>query len=269
MENQAAVEFVELALPGRKVRLEYQWCPASPAIFAAAPLVVFLHEGLGSISMWRDFPQRLCQAGGLRGLVYSRPGYGNSTPRAADEAWQPDYLQREADEVLPALLRALGADVAPYWLFGHSDGASIALLHAASHAATAGAVVLAPHVFVEQMSLDGIVRAVEKYRTGGLKDNLARYHAEPDSPFYGWSDAWLAPAFRNWNIEAQVAQIRCPLLAIQGEDDEYGTMEQLDRIAAVRPSCTLLKLPQCGHIPQRDRPQDVIDATIAFMQDGA
>src|SRR6202008_810833 len=170
---------------------------------------------------------------GARGLVYSRPGYGNSTPRGANEKWQPDYLHRQADEVLPRLLHALEADGAPYWLFGHSDGASIALLHAASHPQTvAGAIVLAPHVFVEQFSLDGIVQTVEHYRDGGLKANLARYHKEPDSPFYGWSDAWLSPAFRNWNIEAGTARIRCPLLVIQGEDDEYGTMEQLDRIAA-------------------------------------
>ncbi|HEY8024118.1 MAG TPA: alpha/beta hydrolase [Burkholderiaceae bacterium] len=255
-------EFVELALPDRVVLVEYQRIACS---LADAPLLIFIHEGLGSVSMWRDFPQRICEAGQYRGLVYSRPGYGNSTPRAAREKWQPDYLQREADDVLPALLHALDLGQTGYWLFGHSDGASIALLHAASHRATRGAIVLAPHVFVEQISLDGIKLTVEKYRTGGLEANLARYHAEPDSPFYGWSDAWLAPAFRDWNIEAQVAQIRCPLLVMQGEGDEYGTMAQLDRIKAALPHSELLKLADCGHIPQRDRPQDVIDATIRFV----
>ncbi|HEX8955457.1 MAG TPA: alpha/beta hydrolase, partial [Burkholderiaceae bacterium] len=232
-----------------------------------APLIVFLHEGLGSIALWRDFPQRLCDAAGMRGLVYSRPGYGNSTPRPPEVKWRPDYLHKQADAVLPALLRALALDDKPYWLFGHSDGASISLLHAASHPqAVAGAIVLAPHVFVEQMSLDGIARTVESYQAGGLKANLARYHKEPDSPFYGWSDAWSSPAFRTWNIEAETARIRCPLLVIQGEEDEYGTMEQVDRIAAVQPHCRLLKLPRCGHIPQKDRPDAVIAATLALVR---
>jgi len=256
-------DIMELALPDRTVRVEYQWVERDRA---GAPLLIFLHEGLGSISMWRDFPQLVCAAAGFCGLVYSRPGYGNSTPRPAEEKWQRDYLQREAEIVLPALLRALGADHGPYWLFGHSDGASIALLHAAAFPdKVRGAVVLAPHVFVEPVALEGIRRAVEKYREGGLKRNLARYHADPDSPFYGWSDAWLDPAFAAWNIEARVAQIKCPLLLIQGEDDEYGTMAQLDRIAALQPGSVMLKLPACGHIPHRDRPQDVIDATVRFV----
>ncbi len=254
--------FVELAL--RTVNIEYQWLNS---YLSDAPLLIFLHEGLGSIAMWRDFPQRLCDAAGMRGLVYSRPGYGKSTPRQTEEKWQPDYLQHEADVVLPALLRTLNV-AQPYWLFGHSDGASIALLHAATHASsTSGAIVLAPHVFVEQMSLDGIVRTVENYRNGSLRNNLARYHDQPDSPFYGWSDAWLSPAFRDWNIDAQVAQITRPLLVIQGEDDEYGTTEQLDRIEAVVPHCRLLKLAQCGHIPHRDKPDEVIAATVALMRD--
>lgn len=255
--------FIELALPGGQVKIEYRWCGNAAA---SAPLLVFLHEGLGSIALWRDFPKRLCEAAGARGLVYSRPGYGNSTPRTAGEKWQPDYLHKQADEVLPRLLHALGADDKPYWLFGHSDGASIALLHAASHPqGVAGAIVLAPHVFVEQFSLDGIVRTVKAYEEGGLKANLARYHIDPDSPFYGWSDAWLSPAFRGWNIEAETARIRCPLLVIQGVDDEYATMEQLDRIEAALPRVSLLKLPQCGHVPQKDKPDEVIAATLALM----
>jgi len=262
----AAGLFAELEFDGRTVQVEYRLLNAERS---DAQLIVFLHEGLGSIALWRDFPQALCDAAGARGLVYSRPGYGNSTPRAAHEKWQPDYLHRQADEVLPRLLRTLRFGDRPYWLFGHSDGASIALLHAASHAqSVAGAIVLAPHVFVEQVSLDGIVRTVESYEDGALKANLARYHLEPDSPFYGWSEAWLSPAFRDWNIEAETACIRCPLLAIQGEDDEYGTMEQLDRIAAVLPSARLLKLAGCGHIPQRDKPDEVIAATVELMKCG-
>ena len=263
----SAIRFAELAFDGREVRVEYQLLNAQAG---DAPLVIFLHEGLGSIALWRDFPKALCDAAGARGLVYSRPGYGNSTPRLPEVKWQPDYLHKEADQVLPQLLRTLALDDKPYWLFGHSDGASIALLHAASHPQkVAGAIVLAPHVFVEQVSLDGIVRTVKNYEEGGLKANLARYHLEPDSPFYGWADAWLSPAFRDWNIEAETARIRCPLLVIQGEDDEYGTMAQLDRIEAVLPHCRLLKLPQCGHIPQKDKPDEVIAATLQLMQKGS
>ena len=257
------MQFAELAFEGREVHVEYQLLNAAAA---KAPLIVFLHEGLGAIALWRDFPQRLCDAAGARGLVYSRPGYGNSTPRLPEVKWQPDYLHKQADEVLPQLLQALSLDGKPCWLFGHSDGASIALLHAASHPQTvAGAVVLAPHVFVEQFSLDGIVRTVKDYEAGPLKASLARYHIEPDSPFHGWSDAWQSPAFRDWNIEAETARIRCPLLVIQGEDDEYATMEQLDRIEAALPHCRLLKLAQCGHTPQRDKPEEVIAATLKLM----
>ena len=256
------IQFAGLAFDGRDVRVEYQLLNAEAV---DAPLIVFLHEGLGSIALWRDFPQRLCDAAGARGLVYSRPGYGHSTPRVPEVKWRPDYLHKQAGEVLPALLRTLALDEKPYWLFGHSDGASIALLHAATHA-VAGTILLAPHVFVEQISLDGIARTVRNYEAGGLKANLARYHLEPDSPFYGWSDAWLSPAFRAWNIEAETARIRGPLLAIQGEDDEYGTMEQLDRIAKAVPQCRLLKLARCGHIPQRDKPDEVIAATLELMR---
>ncbi|HEX7643685.1 MAG TPA: alpha/beta hydrolase [Burkholderiaceae bacterium] len=262
----SAIRFATLELDGCEVSIEYRLLNAQAGNAAGLPLIIFLHEGLGSIALWRDFPQRLCDAAGMRGLVYSRPGYGNSTPRPPEVTWRPDYLHRQADEVLPALLRTLALDAKPYWLFGHSDGASIALLHAASHApAVAGAIVLAPHVFVERISLDGIARTVRNYEDGGLKANLARYHKEPDSPFYGWSEAWLSPAFRDWNIEAETGCIRCPLLVIQGEDDEYGTMEQLDRIAAAQPHCRLLKLAQCGHIPQRDKPDEVIAAALALM----
>jgi pimeloyl-ACP methyl ester carboxylesterase len=266
----AATQFAGLVFEGRNVQVEYQLLNPEAAKLNALPLVIFLHEGLGSVALWRDFPRRLCDAAGARGLVYSRPGYGNSTPRPLEVKWQPDYLHKQADEVLPQLLRVLALDDKPYWLFGHSDGASIALLHAASHPKmAAGAIVLAPHVFVEQFSLEGIVRTVKSYEEGGLKANLARHHIEPDSPFYGWSDAWLSPAFRDWNIEAETARIRCPLLVIQGEDDEYATMAQLDRIEAALPHCRLLKLAQCGHVPHKDKPDEVIAATLQLMRKGS
>ena len=189
------------------------------------------------------------------GLVYSRRGYGRSTPLG--QARGTDYLHREAWDVLPALLQNLGID-APV-LVGHSDGGSIALLHAARHAPRAIAI-MAPHVFVEEVTIVGI-RAADAWKHGKLRDPLTRVHDDPDGAFFGWNDGWLDPAFRLWNIEAELPNIRCPVLAIQGHDDQYGSMEQLDRIAAgVRSPCRLLKLADCGHAPQRDQPVAVIAA---------
>ncbi len=235
---------------------------------AAGPLVVFLHEGLGSISMWRDFPERLCDAGGYRGLVYSRPGYGASTPRPHDVRWGPDFMDREARRVLPALLAALDLDVAadPPWLFGHSDGGSIALIHAATFPSRVGGlVVLAPHLDVEQGGIDSIALARDAYLNTDLRDKLARHHADVDSAFWGWNDVWLSDAFRTFDIRALLADIRCPVLAIQGYDDQYGTMAHIDGIADAVPSTELLKLADCGHSPHRDRAADVIDRTVHFV----
>jgi pimeloyl-ACP methyl ester carboxylesterase len=231
-------------------------------------LVVFLHEGLGSVAMWRDFPQRLCRTLGLRGLVYSRPGYGRSTPRAAEEVWDLDFMHRQAHEVLPALLSALGVDTAahPPWLFGHSDGGSIALLHAAKFSErVAGAIVLAPHILVEELSVSSIEKARRAYETADLRSRLARYHDDPDSAFWGWNRIWLDPRFRAWSIEAELAGIRCPLLAVQGLDDEYGTLEQIRGIARRVPQTRLLELPDCGHSPHRDQPEALIRAASAFV----
>ena len=257
------VAFVDIGWNGREVRIEHAFVGTGAA---TAPLMVFLHEGLGSLAMWKDFPALLCAAAGLRGLVYSRPGYGRSTPRAAAETWAPDFMHRQAHEVLPALLRALGIDVReqPPWLFGHSDGGSIALLHAASHP-VAGVAVVAPHLFVEDVSVASIQQARQAYTHGKLKAGLAKYHDDPDSAFHGWNDVWLSPAFRSWNIEAQIAGITAPLLAVQGEDDEYGTLAQIRNIQAQVPRAQLLEIPRCGHSPHRDQPQRLIDAVRAFV----
>lgn len=259
----AASAFVELPWQGRTVRIEHQWVGADRA---DAPLVVFLHEGLGSVAMWKDFPQQLCAAAGLRGLVYSRPGYGRSTPRPADERWAPDFMHRQAHELLPALLAALHIDTTrqPPWLFGHSDGGSIALLHAARHP-VAGAIVLAPHLFVEDVSVASIEVARHTYLTTDFPQKLGRYHDDADSAFWGWNRIWLDPAFRSWNIEAEVAQITAPVLAIQGVDDEYGTLEQIRAIRRQLPATQLLELPACGHSPHRDQPEAVIEAARAFF----
>ena len=263
----ATVEFVDVAWRDHRVRIELQRV-ASPSARADAPLMVFLHEGLGSVAMWRDFPQRLCDAAGVHGLVYSRPGYGRSTPRAPDDHWGVDFMHRQAHEVLPALLHALHIDGAqrPLWLLGHSDGGSIALLHAARFAhQVSGVVVMAPHVSVEDKAITSIRQARDNYLRTDLKQRLARYHEDVDSAFWGWNDIWLHPPFKHWNIEAEVAPIRCPLLALQGSDDEYGTLDQVHAIARRVPHAELVELPQCGHSPQRDQPERVIGEVQRFI----
>jgi pimeloyl-ACP methyl ester carboxylesterase len=257
--------FVEIDWAGRRVRIEHRLLNAG---LADAPLIVFLHEGLGSLSMWRDFPQRLCDASGCRGLVYSRPGYGRSTPRAADEAWDLDFMHRQAHEVLPALLTALSIDAAaqPPWLFGHSDGGSITLLHAAHFPQrVAGAIVLAPHILVEDLSVTSIEKARAAYLETDLRQRLARHHDDPDSAFWGWNRIWLHPPFRQWSIEAEIATIACPVLAVQGLDDEYGTLEQIRGIARRVPRTEVLELADCGHSPHKDQAERMIAVASEFI----
>ena len=252
--------FVDLDWQGRAVRIEHRWLRAEDA---AAPLLIFLHEGLGSVSAWRDFPAELCEAAGCRGLVYSRPGYGRSTPRAPGESWASDFIHRQALELLPALLRALGVEQPP-WLFGHSDGGSIALLYAAHHA-VAGTIVLAPHILVEDLSVASIAQARQAWTDSDLPERMARHHDAPESAFFGWNDIWLSPAFRHWSIEDEIAGIRGPLLAVQGLDDPYGTLEQIHGIARRVPQTRLLELPECGHSPHKDQPEAVIAAVCQVM----
>lgn len=267
-----SVEFADIVWAGRPVRIEYRrlgWGRPERAQPHDQPLLIFLHEGLGSVSMWRDFPERLCERLGVPGLVFSRPGYGRSTPKAPDERWAPDFMHRQAHEVLPAFFAAIGvtAQPQPYWLFGHSDGGSIALLHAAAFPQQVGGlIVAAPHLFVEELSIASIEEARIAFDTTDLRDKLGRHHDDPDSAFRGWNDIWLDPAFRTWNIEAEVARIGCPILAVQGFDDQYGTMAQIERIAALCPGRTkLLQLAACGHSPHRDQPEALIGAAGEFM----
>jgi pimeloyl-ACP methyl ester carboxylesterase len=262
--REAAPDWAELVAGDRTLRLEHAWIDRERT---ELPLMIFLQEGLGSLAMWKRFPQALCAAAGVRGLVYSRPGYGRSTPRKAREKWPVDFMETQARDVLPGLLAQLGvAD--SYWLFGHSDGASIALLHAAAFPdRVAGVVAVAPHVFVEDVSVTSIEHARDAYVTTDLRARLARYHDDPDSAFYGWNDIWLDPAFREWNIGDCLPRIRCPVLAAQGEHDEYGTMAQIDAIARRIPRTRLLKLPACGHSPHRDQPMALTDAVAAFVSE--
>ena len=261
--SEPITKFATIDWRGREVRIEYQWVGAQ---HTDAPLLVFLHEGLGSVAMWKDFPAQLCAAGGFRGLVFSRPGYGASTPRRADEEWDVDYMHRQAHEVLPAFFEALGLDQ-PLWLFGHSDGASIALLYAAHFPArVAGLVVLAPHIFVEDLTVESIELARQAYLTSDLPQKLGRYHDDVDSTFWGWNHIWLDPRFKAWNIEAELAAITCPVLAVQGLGDEYGTLAQIRGIAAHTPRTELLELAECSHSPHRDQPQQVIAGTLSFIK---
>lgn len=247
----------------RNVQIEYQWIAPERS---DAPLLVFLHEGLGSLSMWKDFPERLCNAGGFRGLVFSRPAYGRSTPRPEDELWDVDFMHQQAHEVLPAFFKAIGLSTAP-WLFGHSDGASIALLYAAKFPeAAAGLVVMAPHILVEDVTVENIEKARDAYTSTDLPKKLGRYHDSPDSAFWGWNRIWLRPSFRQWNIESELASIRCPVLAIQGLDDEYGTLHQIRGIAQRVPQTELLELPNCGHSPHRDQSEEVLVKTVSFIK---
>jgi pimeloyl-ACP methyl ester carboxylesterase len=224
--------------------------------------MVFLHEALGSVSLWREFPQRVADATGCEAVVYSRHGFGRSTSRP--EPYSTAYMHDEALVWLPALLDELGLD-RPF-LFGHSDGGSIALIAAGGlRRAFAGLVVLAPHVMVEPQALAGIEVAIAQYRTTDFPQRLARHHDDADTVFRRWPEIWLSPSHRSWNIEEYLSRIGCPVLAIQGEQDEYATMEQIERIARAARDVELLKLSGCGHSPHRDRPEAVIAATARLV----
>jgi pimeloyl-ACP methyl ester carboxylesterase len=228
----------------------------------ARPSLVLLHEGLGSLSMWRDFPSRLAHATGCDALVYSRHGYGNSDALTARR--EVSYMHGEALRALPELLDKLA--IAQPILVGHSDGGSIALIHAGAAIRPVAAVVtLAAHVLVEDLSIASITEAKQAYETTNLRAKLARHHADVDGVFWGWNRIWLDPEFRAWNIEAYLPRIACPVLAIQGEDDEYGTMEQMRRIGAQVRDIDLVELGDCRHSPHRDQPDAVLDAITRFV----
>jgi pimeloyl-ACP methyl ester carboxylesterase len=241
------------------LRLEYRDIPASRE---NAPTLLMLHEGLGCVAMWRDFPQQVAAATGCRVIVWSRAGYGHSA--AYTEVRTPRYMHREALEALPALLA--GLQIERPILFGHSDGGSIALIFAGAFPdALRGLVVMAPHEFVEEETLAGIRQAREIWQTTDWPQKLGRYHADTARVFSDWNDCWLSPPFRDWNIEAYLPAIRCPVLAMQGEDDEYATMRQIEVIAEAVPTTQLLKIPQCGHSPQRDQTAVVLAALQQFV----
>lgn len=231
------------------------------------PSIVFLHEGLGSALQWRDVPERLGAALDRGTLAYSRFGYGRSAPVALPRPLT--YMHDEAREVLPAVLDATGCarEVA---LFGHSDGASIAIMAAALDPRVRALVLEAPHVFVEDLSIASISKAKEAYATGDLRERLAKHHAHVDVAFRGWNDAWLDPGFRSWNIEEYLPRVAVPILVLQGEDDPYGTRAQVDAVAAKAAGrVDVVMLPACGHAPHRDQPEATLAAAAAFLRDSA
>jgi pimeloyl-ACP methyl ester carboxylesterase len=249
-----------------------------------APLV-FLHEGLGSVAMWRQrgrlWPAELCAATGRAGWMYSRRGYGQSDPVAdvrgpsrRDGAWhigrhEPDYMHLEAHEVLPLLLERLG--ISKPVLVGHSDGATIALLHASRHPVTA-CVAVAPHVFVEAMAVSAIEQARQLFEAApdapdGLRQRLARHHRDVDNAFWQWNDVWLSEAFQTFDIRAELRAIASPLLLVQGLDDEYGSLEQLSAICREVPQARRVELASCAHSPHRDQPDRLLADVRAFLSD--
>jgi pimeloyl-ACP methyl ester carboxylesterase len=223
--------------------------------------LVLLHEGLGSVGLWRGFPAALNEATGRRVLAFSRFGHGRSEPPPRPRT--PAFFHEEALEVLPALLPQL--DASDPILVGHSDGGSIALIHAAHHPVTALALI-APHVFVEDVTVDEIRRTRELYATGGLRERMARHHDDPDAAFLGWCDVWLDPAFRDWNIELDARRLTAPALLVQGADDPYGSLAQIDRIAAAaRGPVERVVIDGAGHSPHLEAPEPVLAAVEAFV----
>jgi pimeloyl-ACP methyl ester carboxylesterase len=242
--------------------LEYRWIGPRPD---DAPSIVFLHEGLGCLGMWRDFPERLASATGCGALVYSRMGYGASDPVRGRRPVR--FMHDEALDVLPAVLERF--KLQEVVLFGHSDGASIALIHAGAHPSSVRALILeAPHVFVEPVSIEGIARITADYETTRLKERLTRHHGSNTDPmFRAWSDVWLSPGFRQWEIQEYLPAIECPVLVVQGEDDQYGTLKQVDAVMTqVRGPAESLILPRCGHSPHSERPNEVLEAAARFVK---
>ncbi len=226
----------------------------------AEPALVFLHEGLGSVALWRDFPARLAEATGRRALLYSRAGHGRSDVPPVPRT--PRFMHDEALDVLPELLRVAGIENPV--LVGHSDGGSIALIHASAHPVR-GLVLLAPHVFVEELSVVSIAEARETYESTDLRERMGRYHRDADATFRLWNDIWLAPEFRSWNIEDVLGFVTAPALLIQGEHDQYGTLAQIDAIARGIAGPVSRAMLDCRHAPHLEAPEDTLAAASAFI----
>ena len=232
---------------------------------AAAPTIILLHEGLGCVAMWRDFPARLAAATGFGVFAYSRAGYGQSDPVTRPRPL--DYMTREASDTLPAILDHIGFRRGI--LLGHSDGASIAAIYAGSHEdhRVRGLVLMAPHFFTEASGLAAIAAARSAYHAGDLKARLSKYHRHPDTAFLGWNDAWLDPAFREWNIADVIDYLRIPVLAIQGRNDPYGTYEQIREVESRSYAPVDVEILEgCAHAPHVDQPARTLELISAFTR---
>ncbi len=239
--------------------------PESATLLKDRPTLVFLHEGLGCIEIWRNFPETLCESVGCTGLVYDRKGYGDS--EMFEGPWPVDYLEIESSRYLPALLKE--CDIDNVVLIGHSDGGTIALITAASHSnLVRGIITEAAHIFVEQITIEGIRSKVKAFETTSLKEKFVRYHKEhTETIFYRWANRWLSPEFSNWNIEKDLSKITCPVLVLQGEDDAYGTPAQVKGIAGQvsGPVCVKL-IPDCGHTPHFQAKDTVLSEMTRFIR---
>ena len=254
-------ELQRLAVLGLELEVRWYGPPRD-----CGPVLVLLHEGLGSAGLWRDFPDRLAGRTGRPVMAFSRRGYGASDPWPLP--WPVTYMHNEGLHVLPAVLAAAGIE--RHILIGHSDGSSIALIYAGGTPARGlDALILeAPHVFTEAMGIASIAAAKQAYEQGDLRPRLARHHgSNVDNAFYGWADAWLHPDFLHWDLRDYLPGVTVPMLLIQGRDDEYGTLAQLDAIeAAAAAPAKRLVLDNCGHAPHRDRVEAVLDAICTFLQ---
>jgi pimeloyl-ACP methyl ester carboxylesterase len=247
----------EVVVDGK--RLETLWINSEQADH---PTIVMLHEGLGSIALWKHFPQRLAARTACRVLVYSRYGHGSSDKLMGKRP--VEFMHHEGEVVLPELLDKLGI-VRPI-LLGHSDGGSISLIFAGKYPDRPRALILeSPHVFVEDLSVASITQAKVRYHTTDLPRKLRRHHAHPEATFWGWNDVWLDPQFRSWNIEEYLPAIRCPILCIQGEEDEYGTIAQVKAIQTRVPGTEIVMLPNCKHSPHRDQPEPALERMAEFV----
>src|SRR5256885_15960074 len=240
--------------------VHYEWIEGD----AGRPPLVFLHEGLGSIRQWRDFPASVAAASGCRALVYDRYGYGQSDV-LAESRRTVRFMHDEALTALPQFFESLRIENPV--LIGHSDGASIALIHAGAGHDVRGVVAMAPHVFIEPLCLNSIVIAAQQFEATDFGEKLGRYHRDARKTFYGWADVWLDADFKGWDIrDDYLPRVACPVLAIQGYDDVYGTMVQLDELARrVKGPCELLKLEDCGHAPFREQPEKTLAAVTRFV----
>lgn len=242
------------------VALEYRCIGPGPD---TAPTLILLHEGLGCVALWRDFPDRLAQATGWGVFAYSRAGYGQSDPTPLPRPL--DYMTREAVGVLPQVLDAIGLHRGV--LMGHSDGATIAAIHAGSvqDQRVRGLILMAPHFFTEDMGLREIARAKEAFETSDLSDKMARYHRDPDQTFRGWNDVWLNPGFQSWDVSEVIDYLRVPVLALQGREDQYGTLAQIDEIAQRSYAPVDVEiLDACRHAPHQDQPEKVLTLVQEF-----